>query len=335
MFRFFPMATTVLTWFVFAVSLGLSFLLSGMEAGVFALSRLRIRHQMRAGRTSARLLHGYLENPEHFLWTILVGNTVANFFILGVLVVGLYHALHGNQLWFILIFSVTVFFFYAFFDLLPKMLFRLYPNRLCMVIARPFRFIHLALWPLVWLVEGVSAKLLHWTGSKAFTGHLFGNREELRFVMQESAQAFTTEERAMINRVLDLQSLTVRQITKPLDQAVQVAMQTPLSEVFALCRERKLTRLPVWETRDGQRRVAGLISLPTILYRSDLDTGKPAADFIRPALYLEEDLRLEVALRRMQRGGQRLAVVLGRDQHEIGIVSLEDILKTVFGEVSL
>jgi CBS domain containing-hemolysin-like protein len=52
-------------------------------------------------------------------------------------------------------------------------------------------------------------------------------------------------------------------------------------------------------------------------------------------LYLDEDLRLEVALRRMQRSGQRLAVVLGRDQREIGIVSLQDILKLIFGEVSL
>ena len=56
-----------------------------------------------------------------------------------------------------------------------------------------------------------SRLLLRWTGGKVFTGHLFGNREELRLVMQESAQAFTSEERAMINRVLDLQTLTVRQ----------------------------------------------------------------------------------------------------------------------------
>ena len=52
-------------------------------------------------------------------------------------------------------------------------------------------------------------------------------------------------------------------------------------------------------------------------------------------MFLEEDLRLDVALERLQRGGQRLAVVLGRDGREVGIVSLEDILKTIFGEVKL
>ena len=54
-----------------------------------------------------------------------------------------------------------------------------------------------------------------------------------------------------------------------------------------------------------------------------------------PALFMDEDMRLEVALRRMQRAGQRLAIVLARDGDEIGIVTLEDILKVMFGEVKL
>ena len=64
-------------WILLAPSLVLSFVLSGMEAGVFALSRLRVRQQMRIGKKSARVLHGFLENPENFLWTIFVGNILA------------------------------------------------------------------------------------------------------------------------------------------------------------------------------------------------------------------------------------------------------------------
>jgi CBS domain containing-hemolysin-like protein len=219
--------------------------------------------------------------------------------------------------------------------LLPKMLFRMYPNRLCVVLARPFRFIDVALRPLVALVETFSSALLRWRGGKVFTGHLFGNREELRLVMQESAQVFTSEERTMINRVLDLQTLTVRQAMKPLEQAVAMTAQTPVSAALALCREQKLTRLPVWETRDGQQRIIGLLALNTLLYQPALDTNKPVGDYIKPALYLDEDLRLEVALRRLQRSGQRLAIVLGRDRREIGILALQDVLKFIFGEVSL
>src|SRR6476660_8169481 len=131
------MGSLSLIWFVFAACLLLSFVLSGMEAGVFALSRLRIRQQMRAGKRSAQALHSYLEDPENFLWTILVGNTIANFVILGWLVVVLHQSLRGYLWLFVFLFSIFVFLVYAFFDLLPKMLFRSFPNRLCLMLARP------------------------------------------------------------------------------------------------------------------------------------------------------------------------------------------------------
>jgi Hemolysins and related proteins containing CBS domains len=322
-------------WAALAFCLAFSFLLSGMEAGVFALSRIRIRQQMRAGRTSAKVLHSFLENPENFLWTILVGNTGANFFIFGWAIYVLHEAMPGRRLLFIIAFAVFVFLFYTFFDLLPKMLFRAYPNRLCLMLARPFQLVHIALWPLVWLVEAVSANLLHWTGGKAFKRHLFGNREELRFIMQESAQAFSTEERAMINRVLDLQSATVRQITRPIEWVVSAQADWTVSRALEESRKHHFTRMPVWVQRDGRHRIGGLVSLNALLFEPSLDMNKPVSAFLRPAIYLDEDMRLEIALRRMQRSGQRMAIVLSRDRREIGIVTLEDILKAVFGEVNL
>src|SRR5437773_2016662 len=75
---------------VIVLALGLSFFFSGMEAGVLALSRLRIRQLMRAGKPRAKVLFGYLEKPEDFLWTILVGNTLANFVAIGLLVLVLH-----------------------------------------------------------------------------------------------------------------------------------------------------------------------------------------------------------------------------------------------------
>lgn len=329
------MNTHVLIWLMFSGCLALSFVLSGMEAGVFALSRLRIRQQMRAGRRSAKVLHKYLEHPENFLWTILVGNTVANFLILGWLVAVLHQSLGNHRAWFVFLYALVVFLFYSFFDLLPKMLFRNYPNRLCVFLARPFGFVHFVLRPLVALVEWLSELLLRWRGGKVFTGHLFGNREELRLVMQESAQAFTSEERMMINRVLDLQSLTVRQAMKPLTQAVTIGTLSPVSEALSVCRERHFTRLPVWDKSGAGSRIIGLLTLNALLYQAELDSTKAAGEFVKPALYLDEDLRLEVALRRMQRSGQRLAIVVGRERREIGIITLQDVLKVIFGEVSL
>ncbi len=131
-----------LVWVVLGACLLLSFLLSGMEAGVFALNRLRVRRLARTGKPSAKLLQGFLENPERFLWTILVGNTLANFLILGWTLAKLHEWLPGQRAWVVGIFAAVVFLFYTFFDLLPKMLFRAHPNSWCLSAASLFRFVH-------------------------------------------------------------------------------------------------------------------------------------------------------------------------------------------------
>ncbi|HUA65995.1 MAG TPA: CNNM domain-containing protein [Alphaproteobacteria bacterium] len=312
-----------------------SFLLSGMEAGVFALNRLRVRRLARAGRPSAEFLNRFLENPEKFLWTILVGNTLANFLILGFALAKLRKWFSGDEPLIIVLFVVAVFLVYALLDLLPKMLFRAQPNALCLGTANIFRIFYFALSPLVLVVEGISTMILRLTGGRAFTGQLFGNREEMRAFMQESAQSFTSDERAMINRVLDLQNFTVGQIATPLARAASVQNDTSLGDAMALAREKKFSRLPVWEMRDGKRRIAGLLSLGPLLFREGMDLSRPVSNYMAPALFVNENTRLDIALRLMQRAGHRLAIVLARNGAEIGTASLEDILKVLFGEVKL
>jgi putative hemolysin len=313
----------------------LSFLFSGMEAGVLALSRLRIRQLMRAGNPNAQVLLEYLESPENFLWTILVGNTVANFAAVSLVVLLLHEWLGQWPALLVISLVVVMFLFYAFCDLLPKMLFRMYPNRLSLALARPFRFIHFVLSPLVSLMTWLSKGFLRWTGGKSFTGLPFGSREEMRLVMQESSQGLTSEERLMISRVLDLQNLRVRDVTIPMDKVATLNTATSMSEALKVSQERKVSRLPVWSGEGTRRRIAGIVSLRAVMYQAELDPAKSAGDYVKPALYMDGETRLEAALKQMQRSGHRLGIVLGRDQREVGIVSLQDILKVIFGEVRL
>jgi putative hemolysin len=280
-------------------------------------------------------LSRFLEIPEKFLWTILVGNTLANFLILGFALAKLREWFRDEQSLIIVLFVVVVFLLYALFDLLPKMLFRAQPNALCLGTANIFRLLYFGLSPLVLVVEGISTMILRWTGGRAFTGQLFGNREEMRALMQESAQSFTSDERAMINRVLDLQNFTVRQIATPIAQVASVEKETSLGDALALARGKQFSRLPIWERRDGKRRVAGLLSLGPLLFRDNVDLSRPVSAHMTPALFVNENTRLDIALRLMQRAGHRLAIILARNGAEIGAVSLEDILKVLFGEVKL
>jgi CBS domain containing-hemolysin-like protein len=76
-----------------------------------------------------------------------------------------------------------------------------------------------------------------------------------------------------------------------------------------------------------------LLDIRPLVYRENLDVDKPVSAFMTPALFVNEDVRLEVALRQMQRAGQRTAIVLSRERKEIGVVKLKDILRVMFGEM--
>jgi putative hemolysin len=317
-----------------AACLAVSFILSGMEAGVFALSPIRIRRLVRAGNSNARRLNRYLARPEEFLWTILAGNTLASIGAASLVVVGSRHWMREHPVLFALGFVAGTVLFYAFCELLPKMLFRLYPNRLSLWLSGPFQLVYFVLRPVVALLRWLASGLLYWSGGKTFAGTIFGTREELRVLMQESAQDLSSEERGMINRVLDLQNITVSQVLVPMARAATVTTETVVAEAMVLCRERGLSRLPVWRT-GNQPRIAGIFNLKSLLYRADLDPTKKVGDYVQPATFLEAGMRLEEAMRHLQRAGQRLAIVLARDGREIGIVSLQDLLKTIFGEVKL
>ncbi len=318
---------------VFVVGLLLSFFLSGMEAGVFALSRLRIRHYARQGQRRARVLHEYLEKPESFLWTILIGNTLAAVAVVSIGVRWLHQWLAPSWLLLTLALAAGILIYYAAFELLPKTLFRLFPNRLCLALALPFRAVYVALRPLVSPIAITSRALLRWSGGQRFTGHMFGNRDELRIVMQESGQVLSNEERSMINRVLDLQVLTAATITTPWEKLVSFSTDTPISEARARAHEVAFASVPVWRKGEKRQRIAGLLDVSALLYSDSADSSGSVGDHLQPALYLDEGTRLEVALRQMQRTGQRLAIILGRDGTEVGIVTLHDILNVIFSGV--
>ena len=322
---------TVIHIVLIIICASLSFLLSGMETGVFSLNRLRIRQQMRTGKVRAKMLFSYYREPERFFWTILVGNTLANAAIVTLLVMLLYQRLAKDWFWMAFLLGILVLFIVC--DLLPKTLFSIYPNRLCLALAGPFRTLQIMLSPFVAIFHSLLGDAFKGATGQPLANRLFRNRNEFREMMQLEAEGLSGDERMMINRVLDLNERTLSQVVKPLHQMITVSAETPMAEVIKLCRAHQVTRIPVWRFQTGQRRVIGIVTLKTSLYEPDFDPSKPADDYLQPPLHVPEDLHLETALKRMQRSGQWLAIVTRQDSREVGIVALQDILRVLFGEV--
>lgn len=320
---------------VLPVCLFTAFLCAGMEAGIFALGRWRIAQQMREGRTQAARLYAYLQNTENFLWTILAGNMTSAFFGLWLVGVTLIKALPERPVMFWSSFLASVFVFYAFCDLLPKMLFRTYPNRLCLLASTPFRLVHLAFAPMVWVIEGMTNLLLRWTGGKVFKGQVFSSRGELRQLMEDTSENLTSEERGMIGRVFDMNNISVRTIATPFSRFPRLTTDNLVGEALNVFRDFPSNLLPVWSADPKRKRIAGFLNLKEMLFHPPSADGETLSRRLSPPFYLEEDARVQDALRRMQRSGSRMAVVVSRDRKEIALITLEEMLKVIFGEVKL
>ena len=152
--------TIILYFLLIFFSATMSFLFSGIEAGVFSLNRLRVRQQMREGQKNAKILFHYYKEPEKFYWTILLGNTVSNTIFITVLVL-LINNLTSINLLYISLFLSVVYVFYIFCDLLPKTLFRKFPNRLCLFFAKPFRIIQIIFSPMISLIHKIFGNSHH------------------------------------------------------------------------------------------------------------------------------------------------------------------------------
>ena len=311
----------------------MSFLFSGIETGVLSLNRLRVRQQMREGEKRAKILFNYFREPEKFYWTILSGNTFSNAIFITVLVLILNDFI-SNTLLHIVLFLLGVFTLFTFCDLLPKTLFHTFPNRLCLLFAKPFRIIQIILSPLISLVHKIFGDAFEGSVGQPIASRLFKNREELKNLMEESDESLSDEERFMINQVLRLNERTLDQIAIPLKKSITASADRPISEIIQLCKKHNIARIPIWKFTGGQRKVTGIATLKTSLYREDYDENKPARDYIQPPLFLPSDLKAEAALKRMQRSGHWLAIVTSESQREVGIVALKDILKVVFNEDS-
>ena len=317
---------------LFVVSFLLSFLLSGMETGLFALSRMRIRQMMRTGNKPARMLHDYLGASENFLMTILVGNTLANMTAFALLITLLMQLLERHVMVFTMALLGSCALLFVLMELLPKTLFQLYPNRLCLALVRPFRLIHVVLAPAVGLAEAFSRMLLQFTGGDQFTGKVFGSRDELRLMMPEKSAALSSEERDMIKHVLDLEKRPLSTIARPLEECVTVRPGCSVLEALDLCRIHGRSRLPVIDGRRKERRVVGVFQLKRVLYEDlgrDLGTVE---GYSRVPRVLPETMTLDQAWGELRRTRQSHAVV-SRAGHHYAFVTQNDILKVMFGEV--
>ena len=302
---------------------------SAAEMAFIAANRIRLRHLAEQGNRVAR---GYMEafqQPERLLSTAMMGVTIAH-----VSASALTTALllpwfdRKAALWATVILTPVML---VFGEILPKTLTQ---QRATAVALRTFDALRVAarlLTPLVWAANALVGALLHGLGYRERRDP-FVSRDDLRLLFQVEPTGTTDvkeEEREMIEGIFDLGETTVREIMVPLVDVVAVPEEASVEEAVARLRESGHSRLPVYRERIDH--VIGIVSALDILQRGAAEEGVKA--LLRPAYYVPETKRIDELLREMQRQRLQLAVVVDEYGGSEGIVSVEDIVEEIVGEI--
>lgn len=305
---------------------------SGSETGMMAINRYRLKHLARTHRRAAKI-QTMLMRPDRLLGVILIGNTFANILasaIATLVAVRLYGESIGVPVATVGLTMVLL----IFGEVTPKTLAALYPERFSFVTVYPLSLLSKLLYPLVWLVNGISNNFLRLFGFHI--GHAASHslsREELRTIVHESAGRHRLP-RSMLLRVLDLETVTVDDIMVPRAEVTGINLDDDWDDILDCLSHCQHTLLPVF--RGELNAIEGILHVRHII--NVLSSEEQAFDekallsCLETPYFVPDGTPLQQQLVEFQQNKQRMALVVDEYGDVQGLIALEDILEEIVGE---
>ncbi len=286
----------------------------------------------RSGRPAAVLL-ALLQRRERILALTLTGVNLATVIAASVLTSFL-HQLHPASAYFAPFILAPLSLLLG--ESLPKLLAFRRPAGFAHIAARPLRALETAFWPMLEVETVFGRWLRRIAGIPAEAHGVFITREDLAVLVrslgeqpQPAEDAILPAERQMISRIFRFTHAEARQAMVPLVRVEAVPLETTLAEAIEVVRRTGFSRIPVFEER--------IVNLVGVLHVFDLleapDLSRPVKEVMRPVGYFAESAPLDEILLVFQRTGQNLAVVVDEYGGASGILTLEDLLEEIVGEI--
>lgn len=310
-----------------AVSLLLEAFFALSEVALISSSRARLRAQADAGSGAAAGALRMLERPERVLATALIGSNVcvviASFATNEVAARLLGEA---RSAWAIVFLAPAVL---VCAEILPKAVARRSSERLATIVAYPFRAAMAILSPVA-AAAGAVSKAIVGLFSRPTERHPFVTREEFRAILRaERRAALDPHEAALIGRLLGMAGARVREVMTPLPDVVAVPFTATLKEVVEVFREHGYSRLPVYQDRTDN--IVGILHTMDLI--QERSSGDSLQALMRRPFYAPEAGRLRELLDEFRRRGHEMAIVVDEYGAATGIVTLEDVLEEMIGDI--
>ena len=317
------------------------------ELAIVNTRRSRVKQLIEEGNANARLVQGFQEDSERFLATIQIGVTVAGASaaaisgaaaietlkpILEAIPVPFIRTLAepiavGGVILIISYLSLIL------GELVPKILALRNPERLALLVAHPLEwFSRVAAWGIRPLSLSSKA-ILRLLGKAGQEEKVFISAEEINLLVTEGHEkgVFDKTEQELIRSVFEFTDTSVKEVMVPRPKMCAIEIETPIPDVLRYCDENKFSRYPVYHKE--------LNDMRGILYQKDLlsrvASGKPFSltGLLHPVYFVPETMKVSLLLKEMQRRRIHMAVVVNEYGSVEGLVTLEDLIEEIVGEI--
>ncbi|MCL7415689.1 MAG: hemolysin family protein [ANME-2 cluster archaeon] len=317
---------------VVIILVSLSAFFSSSETAFIGVNRIKMLHLAEKGDQRARIIHEELQHPEKFITTILVGNNIVNV-AASVLVTVIVLRYFGNAAIAIATGVMTVVIL-VFGEIVPKTFATRHADTYALRIAGLLELLSKMLYPLVVIFTVITNIVLHVLGAKEKIKNPFITEDQIKLLLKVGAEegVIKHHDRQYIQNVLDFSDEKAKTAMTYKSHMVTVENTETLSEALVKINESGHSRLPVW--RGHFDNVTGMIFAKDLLkYRDKELETKTVEEILRPILLIKKERKIASIFRELQSKKVQIAVVVDESEKVVGLLSIEDILEEIVGEI--
>jgi magnesium and cobalt exporter, CNNM family len=314
---------------VIIACLGAEAFLSGAEIALFSANKFTIRQDAEQGSRTAKLILQMLDKPEHMLGSTLVvhnlvvvtGSSLATAVFVSWLGRG------GGWVALVVMTSLVL----TVGEIFPRTIFQHFADRLVGVVILPLRVVAYAGYPVLSVIAWLTAQGLRFLGLQPEKKSPFVAKKEPELLarLSDRSNALGVHERRMIRRIFGFSDTRVYEAMIPLVEVMAVDDHATVHELMQAIREHGFSRIPIFQ--DNIHNIVGWVNAFDVL--SMLPGERSFRHLIRPAYYVPEMRRIGDLLKDVQQKGVPLAVVVDEYGGSVGIVTIEDMLEEIVGEI--
>ena len=294
---------------------------SGSEIALVSADRMKLEADANRGKKGAKLALALLARPTRSLGTCLVGTNLCT--ISAATLTANLLASNGMNvaLAVLFVFPATL----TFGEMVPKALYQHHADRLVQLIAYPLNLIGMLLFPLLVLIEQLTKVL----GGPSEDGHGI-TREGLKLLLDAAKETdLTAEDKQLLKRVFAFPEGDVQDAMVPLISVTACPAEHTVAQVMDVMIESGHSRIPVYQERVD--RISGLIHHHDLLHIDDWSLS--VSSVLRPPLFVPESMNLDDLLLELRRTRQHMAVAVDEYGGAVGIITIEDLLEEIVGEI--